>query len=430
MSRAFDALIIGAGIMGCSIAYGLAQRGRSVLVVDKNPAAGYGSTSSSAAIIRTFYSTRGGCALAWEGLHCWRDWDSFLGLRDERGQARFVPCASVVLCNGEPDGMDTTVRHFDALGIPYEAWDIDELVRRLPYLDARKFAPLRRHQDPDFGRASGERLTGAIHMPNSGYVTDPQQATRNLEAAARSKGAEFRFGARFTEVVMQGNRVAGVRLDDREDVAASIVVNAAGPYSSTVNRMAGVESGMTIKTRALRQELSHIPGPKDVAIDVIIGDPDIACYLRPETGGALLVGTTQPDCDPFEWVDDPDHYNRNFTEQWTTQVHRQALRIPSLGIPGRATGVIDLYDVTPDWTPIYDCSDVAGFYMAVGTSGNQFKNGPVAGQLMAGLIDYCEAGNDHDRAPYRFPLPRTGGELDVSAFSRRRPVGSGAGVFG
>ncbi len=429
MSESFDALIIGAGIIGCSIAYGVARRGRRVLVVDKNPAAGYGSTSSSAAIVRTFYSTRAGCALAWEGLHYWRDWANFLGARDARGLARFVPRACIVLRNGEPDGMDETCRHFDALGIPYQSWNAVELARRLPYLDTRKFAPARRHDDPEFGRSEGP-LAGAIYIPDGGYVTDPQLAARNLETAAQSHGAAFRFGAKVAAIVQQRGRVAGARLDNGFELAAPIVVNAAGPYSSIVNRLAGVDRSMALTTRALRQELSHVPAPPGLAIELIIGDPDIACYMRPDTGHALLIGTTQPDCDPFEWIDDPDHYNRNFTEQWTTQVHRQALRIPSLGIPGRATGVIDLYDVTPDWTPIYDRADLAGFYMAVGTSGNQFKNGPVAGDLMAGLIDYCESGGDHDASPYRFPLARTGGTLDAAAFSRRRRLGGGAGVFG
>jgi sarcosine oxidase subunit beta len=57
MSRtsSFDAVIIGAGVIGCSIALALARKGYSTLNVDRLPAAGYGSTSSSAAIIRPYY---------------------------------------------------------------------------------------------------------------------------------------------------------------------------------------------------------------------------------------------------------------------------------------------------------------------------------------------------------------------------------------
>ena len=48
--------------------------------------------------------------------------------------------------------------------------------------------------------------------------------------------------------------------------------------------------------------------------------------------------------------------------------------------------VVDLYDVSDDWVPIYDRTDLDGFYVAIGTSGNQYKNGPVAGHVMAELI--------------------------------------------
>ena len=58
--------------------------------------------------------------------------------------------------------------------------------------------------------------------------------------------------------------------------------------------------------------------------------------------------------------------------------------------------------------------------MAVGTSGNQFKNAPVAGAMMAELIIACEQGRDHDRDPLPFHLPRTGRTLSLGFFSRRR----------
>lgn len=77
-----------------------------------------------------------------------------------------------------------------------------------------------------------------------------------------------------------------------------------------------------------------------------------------------------------------------------------------------------MYDVSDDWTPIYDKSDLDGFYMAIGTSGNQFKNGPIAGQLMAALISYCEEGHDHDRVPCFMPLPYTGLSFETGTFSR------------
>ncbi len=119
---------------------------------------------------------------------------------------------------------------------------------------------------------------------------------------------------------------------------------------------------------------------------------------------------------------DPDDFERSFTDQATAQAQRLAQRIPSLGIPNRLTGVVDLYDVADDWIPIYDRSCVDGFYMAVGTSGNQFKNAPVAGLLMAELIAACEGGHDHDATPVEVTLPYTGHRASIGFYSRLREV--------
>ncbi len=85
-------------------------------------------------------------------------------------------------------------------------------------------------------------------------------------------------------------------------------------------------------------------------------------------------------------------------------------------------GVVDLYDVTEDWLPIYDRSAVDGFYMACGPSGNQFKNAPVVGRLMSALIDYCESGSNHDQIPLQFVLGNVDHVLDTSPMSRLREI--------
>ncbi len=115
----------------------------------------------------------------------------------------------------------------------------------------------------------------------------------------------------------------------------------------------------------------------------------------PEVGNNILIGSEDPPCDSHIFVD-PDNYDLNFSNQWTVQAQRLGLRFPDLGIPGKLKGCVDLYDVTEDWMPIYDSSCIEGYFMACGTSGNQFKNAPVVGKVMAELIEYCESGNDHD----------------------------------
>ncbi len=424
MKKAYDAVIIGAGIIGAATGFELAKRGWKTLNLDKLPAAGYGSTGASCAIIRTHYSTLDGTAMAYEGYHYWRDWSAYLGVEDERGLARFIETGALVMKTELNGYLETICATMDQLGIPWQDWDAERIKTRFPFYDLSRFGPVRRPEDPGFGEPAGGQVAGAVFFPNAGYVSDPQLATHNVQRAAEASGAEFRFNGEIVEIRQAGGRVAGVTLKDGSRIDAAVVVNVAGPHSYLVNRLAGVEAGMNIKTRALRQEVAHVPAPEGFDFErhgLVTSDGDIGCYCRPETGNHILIGSEDPACDAREWVD-PDDYDRDFTEQWTAQVHRVAQRIPSLPIPSRMQGVVDLYDVSDDWIPIYDKSDLGGFYMAVGTSGNQFKNAPVAGAMMRELIEACEAGRDHDTEPVRFTMRYTGRGVDIGFYSRRRQI--------
>ena len=85
-------------------------------------------------------------------------------------------------------------------------------------------------------------------------------------------------------------------------------------------------------------------------------------------------------------------------------------------------GVVALYDVSDDWIPIYDKSSLPGFYMAIGSSGNQYKNAPIAGVMMADLIQNCENGHDHDRDPIKLKLQNINREINVGFYSRNRTI--------
>jgi sarcosine oxidase subunit beta len=78
--------------------------------------------------------------------------------------------------------------------------------------------------------------------------------------------------------------------------------------------------------------------------------------------------------------------------------------------------------VSDDWIPIYDKSDLTGFYMAIGTSGNQFKNAGVAGHLIAELIEACQSGLDHDHNSLQVSGRYTGLTINTGAFSRLREI--------
>ena len=240
----------------------------------------------------------------------------------------------------------------------------------MPIYDPHRFWPVRPMDDPAFGETSGETLEGAIFTPYSSYVIDPQLSAHNVQRATEAKGGEFLFNAEVVEIRMAQGRVAGVTLTDGMCIDVPVVVNVAGPHSYIIYRLAGVEEGIKIKTQALRQEVAHVPSPEGFNFwtqGCVTSGGDIGCYYRSAVGNHILIGSEDPDCDEHKWVD-PDNFNRNFTDQWKNQLYRLAQRIPSLGIPNQAKGVINLHDVSDDWIPIYGKSDLAGFYMAIGTS--------------------------------------------------------------
>ena len=425
MTKTADAIIIGAGVIGAATAFELAKLGWKTLSVDRYARAGYGSTSGSCAIIRMHYSTFDGTAFAYEGYFYWRDWAEYLDAHDPNGLARFREIGCLVM-KTEHNGF--LVKHMEnsrAIDCPFEEWDMAKIRKRLPIYDLKSYAPPKRADEPGFGEPSGGQVEGAVLWPTSGYVTDPALSAQNLAHAAMDKGAVFQMGSIVTRILTGGGRVKGVELASGDELHAPVVVNVGGPASCKINEMAGVTGDMTITTRALRQEVVHVPAPEGFDFEangLVVSDSDIACYCRPEHGNHILIGSEDPPCDTHAWVDDDTDYDRDFSDQWNLQAMRYGQRVPTLGIPNRMRGVVDLYDVTEDWIPIYDKSALPGFYMACGTSGNQYKNAPIAGKMMAALIAYCEAGNDHDTKPLEFTLPYINRSIDVGFYSRKRPI--------
>ena len=421
----YDALIIGAGIIGANMGFEMAKAGYKTLNIDKLPAAGYGSTANSCAIVRTHYSTWPGVAMAYEGFHFWKDWEEYLEVEDERGLARFVQCGAIYIGNDERYS-EKVLPLFDEIGVDYEVWDTTAVTEHVAGIDTGDHSPPKRDDDPAFWEDPGTQITSAVYTPIAGYITDPQLATHNLQRAAEAKGGEFIFGAEVADIRVEDDRVAGVALADGTTIDAPIVINVAGPHSFVINEMAGVADSMKIKTKALRHEVHHVPSPEGLDFEndgYLIGDDDLGTYFRPEVGNHILVGSQDPDCDPQVWVDDPDVFDRDISdEQWRVQVLRLARRLPSLGVPSEKKGVVDLYDVSDDWIPIYDKTDLDGFYVAIGTSGNQFKNSHIAAYCMLKLIEAVEAGHDHDTDPVKVEMPYTRLEMDMSAFSRNREI--------
>jgi sarcosine oxidase subunit beta len=421
MPEAQDAIIIGAGIIGCAIALSLRRRGFRTLNIDQGPSPGYGSTSYSAAIIRPYYSTFEGTSLAFEGHYVWANWGDYLRYTPDDA-LNYNQCGCLVLEAEENQRLQKTRSVLAEVGVPYDDVGQADLRAFLPGADLRRFGPPRRIDDDAFGETDGSEIEGGVFCPTGGYVTDPQQASRHIAHAVALEGGKFLFGKTITAIAQEDGRITGVSLADGTSISAPIVVNAAGPFSAQVNAMAHAAHPAQIATRALRQEVAHLAMPVDAgksSLRCVLTDADAGVYMRPDQGTHILVGSLEPACDTLNYVA-PDGFYDGLSEQWTNQVWRAALRFPQLAIPNTAQGFAALYDVSDDWIPVYDVTDVKGFFTAIGTSGNQFKNAPVVGEIMAAIIAHAQGGADHDLSAAEFTMPYTGKSLDLKCFSRLR----------
>lgn len=423
-----EVTIIGGGVIGCAVGLELGRMGLEVTVVDRNGDVGHGSTSASCGIVRRFYSQPGMTAMAHESAQIWADWASHLGPIDDDLAVFERPGMAFLLTELTPE-LRERAADMARIGVATEVLTAEELHERFPYLDVSSNHPPKSIDDPAFLDASnGRTIGGAVFEKDAGYVVSPGLATHNLRLAAEREGVRFVLNREVRSISgpQAGARRFGLELSDDDVLESDVVVNVAGPHSGRVNALAGVR--LPLETRPLVREVHSLDNPlRGTSAGQtlpIVGDLDGGVYFRPETGdAALIVGTTDPECDELEWAEDPDAARSGVSERYRErQCLRAMKRFPEVRL-GPMKGVASLYDVTvQDWYPIVDRTDRPGYYVCIGTSGSSFKTAPILGSLVAQIVTECEDGRDVDQEPVQLELPRIGQTVDTSFLSRRRSV--------
>jgi len=220
----YDAVIIGAGVIGAATALELSRNGYKTLSIDKNPEAGYGSTSNSCAIIRVHYSTEHDTAFAYEGYFYWKNWKEYLGNKKSAGLSEFRKTGCLIMKTEGNGNLEKVIANAESLSIPHEHWNPKKIKSRLSIYDLRKYGPPKRVDDENFGEPTGNQINGAVFFPTAGYINDPKLATQNIQDAAESWGASFLFNQNVIEIPVSNNCVEGVVLEDGTRIESSIVL--------------------------------------------------------------------------------------------------------------------------------------------------------------------------------------------------------------
>ena len=374
MAQTFDAIIIGAGIMGCSTAFQLAKRGVKVAVFEKGYY-GNGSTGRSSAIIRQHYSNELTARMALHSLRVFENFDDAVG-----GESGFTKTGFIALASAKDKaGLEANVAMQKSVGIRTDLISADDLRRLMPDL-------------------SQHDLVEAAYEPDGGYA-DPNLTVTSFANAAKRHGATFFLDTEVTGVRFAGDRVVGI--STRSDTFdAPIVLNAAGPWGARVAKMAGIDvpiNSCRVQVTFFRRPPEHAD-PHPVVVDFVN-----ATYFRSETGDLTLAGLIDPE--EANAVVDPDNFNEQLDPDFVLEIGEQVVvRYPVIERSHSAGGYAALYAVTPDWHPLVDeLIPDSGFFISAGFSGHGFKLGPAGGLMIADMLTGV---SDPEFSPHLFRLNR------------------------
>ena len=355
MRKTADVVIIGGGVMGASIAYHLAMRGCTEVVLLEAKSLAAEGTGHSGALVRQHYSQDVVTEIALRSVRMFERFEELTGQRDVFQQTGWIKIGSEAM---RPE-MERLIARHRKIGVEVRMLSLGDLAEMVPGINT-------------------EGIGSALYEPKGGYA-DPVATTIGFANAARLKGVEIIEGVRATGIRLSKGRVAAVETT-AGTVQTPVVVNAAGPWGGRVASWAGVSVPLQV-TR--EQDVVLACDDQSLMPKYPVSNGVDRDYWRREAGTMLLVGDGHPK--ESEYVD-PDNFKRqtdlSFKEMIAARLRH---RLPAFAEHARVVrGYASLYDVTPDWHPVLGrAADVEGFILCVGFSGHGFKLGPAVGELLA-----------------------------------------------
>jgi glycine/D-amino acid oxidase-like deaminating enzyme len=356
MTETADVVIVGGGIEGAAAAWALAQRGvTDVLVVERNTV-GSGMTGKSSGIVRCHYGVSSLAAMANVGLEVFENAEEVFGHDIGFRQTGYV----VGVGERNVDALRKSLAAQRAVGVQTDEIDAAEVAEMWPHADLEPFAAFAHEARGGFG--------------------DAYQTAQAFAVAARGAGVRVRQGTAVTDLLLDGDRVTGVRLADGTEVEAGTVVIATGVWTRNLLLRYGIDMPIRV---VLEQIVMIAPGVELGPVPVF-SDLVSLQYIRPEPGGEVLFGNS--DLSHVQDADPDDYPNRATEDFVDVTIDRVSTRFPGFTDAAITGSYAGCYDVTPDWNPVISRTGIDGLVVAAGFSGHGFKIAPAVGRLIADLV--------------------------------------------
>jgi len=354
--KAAEVIIIGAGIIGTSLAYHLAKLGLQDVIVCERDTIGSGSTEKAGGIIRQQCPTEVGINFSLESI------EFFERFEEETGHtADYRKCGNLCLFNAEED-LQASRRNAD-------------LQRKLGGDEVHFLSP--KEAKGLIPEINIEGLVGASYCPTDGKA-DPYSLAQGFASGARRLGVKIYEGTEVIGIKVDGGRVRGVLLKDRE-IESPLVVNAGGPWAKQIGKVVGLD----IPVRPYRRNRFFTAPTDKISKNAPLiryrHDDMTAFSLRREGLGLT-----------FTMLDHNEPESLDATVDWDflpIMLDIGMRPFPFLGDIGIKRGEGGLREDTPDLHPILgEAREVEGFYLACGLSGRGIMHSPAVGRIMAECI--------------------------------------------
>lgn len=351
-----DIIIIGAGIIGLSIAYHLLQRDPklSITLLEKDALLGLGSTGKCTGGIYYQFRSPQLRRLSLLSREFFQTFDSVFNVPSWYKEKGYLMLASEEELWKQ---LQRAAEQAVAEGIPLKLFSRQELIENFPYLH-------------------GEEFWGGSLCAWDAYA-DPYAVQAELYSAVRRQGADVLFDREVSKFIINGDTIQGVVIRG-EELSGGLVVNAAGPYAAHVAAMAGI----ALPVRPYRRQVYVCTNPKDVPkSNPTIVDLGTGFYMHQEASGkTVLLGGTDRDT----WPGLAEMIDKSAAENFFLAAMAAIPSVMDVKWLRTYTGICEQ---TPDFHPILGYAPgLSGLFLANGFSGHGFMHAPAAGQIAADLI--------------------------------------------